>query len=100
MQRAPGEEVQVDVEHGLPRVRVAVEHGAIPALCISVLRRKLSGHAEHRPDQLIVGRLQIVQRADVPPGHNQGVERRLWIDVVERVELLAPGAGRRVRRRR
>ena len=85
----------MDVEHGLPGLAVRVEDRSVPALVIAVLRRQGGRPAKHRTHETIVAWRQVVQRGDVLPWHDQHVQRRLRIDVLEghqRVVLVDDGA--------
>ena len=73
----------MDMEDGLPGVAVAVEHRAIPPVRVATVSRQLGGDPQHRPDEGIIGCSQVVQRGDVASGHDQHVQRRLWIQIGE-----------------
>ena len=80
---APCEQVQMDVKHRLSCLAVAVEHRPVPALVEALL----SCDRRRSPDELSHERLvfcsQVVCRRDVFLRHNQDMEWRLWVDVVE-----------------
>ncbi len=82
-QGPPTEDVQVDVEHGLAGVGVAVEDGAEAAFAVPVAGRERGAPTDHLAHQAIVISGEIVQARDVPPRHDQHVHRRLRIDVLE-----------------
>jgi len=45
------------------------------------------GEQEHRADQRVVCRREIVESRDVPPRHDEHVQRRLRVDVSEGYQL-------------
>ena len=81
--RSSTQHVQVNVEHRLSRVCIAIEHGPVAALGVAAIGRDSRGAADHRTDHSIVSRAQVIQGGHVRAGNDEHVHRRLWIDVVE-----------------
>jgi hypothetical protein len=75
--------MEMEMEDRLPRITVAVEHRPIPALIEPILPGEIAGDSEQGPDQGIVLRTEVVKRGDVPARHDQQVERRLRIQILE-----------------
>ena len=82
-----GQQVQMDVEHRLTGFGVAVEHGAIPAFRVTLLRGDGRRGPHQLADQRFVSRREVTGRRDVPFRHDQDMQRRLWVDVVERHQV-------------
>jgi len=80
--------VQVQVEHGLPGVGIAVEDRAVAAGGEAALGGDRRAAPHHLADELIVVGLEIVQGRHVRARHHQHMHRRLRTDVVERDETL------------
>ena len=87
-QRPSAEHVQVQVEHRLPGVGVAVEHGAVAALGVAALGGDCRGSPHHRADQAVVRTVEVVQRGDVRSRHDQHMHGRLRVDVLEGHEVV------------
>src|SRR5690606_9249328 len=87
-QRRAGQQVQVDLEHGLAAVLVAVHDDAVTvfgeALLLRVARRGGGQPADH--DRIVLA--DIVERGEVGLRHEQHVHRRLRRDVTERDQVL------------
>ena len=77
------DDVQVDVEHGLTRIGLAVEHKAGAAFFeTEVLRDKLCA-VEHLAHEFAIFRLHVHDGCDVALRHDQKVYRCLRGDVIE-----------------
>jgi hypothetical protein len=72
----------MDVKDRLPRFTIAVEERAVAALVKTTLARDGPGAASHLADQGIISRRELIQRGDVPARQDQGVQRRLWVDIL------------------
>ena len=81
------QQMQVQMEHGLPGAAAVVEHGAIAGEQVS-LRRQLCGHHLQFAQQRLVGALRVMQRRKMPAWANQNVRRRLRTDVFEREHVV------------
>src|SRR5687768_5521135 len=80
--------MQVDVEHGLSRSRIAVEHCPVTGTVVALFFGNVRGGAHHGADQPVVRRRQVVERRDVLLRDHQDVHRRLRVDVVEGEQLI------------
>jgi hypothetical protein len=80
MQRAPADQVHVQVEHGLPGPLPDVQHGTV-----AILNRPLSGNVrcgeEATANEFRVFRLSFLQARDVFFGKDQDVGRALRVDI-------------------
>jgi hypothetical protein len=80
---SPAEQVQVDVKHGLPRMTVAVEDGAVAGVINPAIPGDACGLPDHRPDKGIVLGGEVVQRRDVTFGHDEDMYRGFRLYVLE-----------------
>jgi hypothetical protein len=73
----------MNVENGLTRLAVAVEHGAITALGKSALSRNRGTTPQHLSNQRLVRFGNVVGCGNVLPRHHEDVHGSLRVDVVE-----------------
>ena len=78
----------MDVKDRLAGVAIAVEDRSIAALLEPAVTGEARRPAHHFSNQPVLGRRQLVEGGDVPPGKNEHVERRLRIDVLNDHEAL------------
>ena len=87
MQRAPANQVHVQVEHGLSGPLPDVQHGTV-----AILNRPLSGDVrrseEAKSNEFRVFRLSLLQARDVFFGKDQHVRRALGVDIFEGERVL------------
>ena len=74
----------MDVENRLARTAVAVEHGSVSVLVVTVFLRDPCRARNEFPHQNLVIVLQIVQRGNVTARDDEHMEGRLRIDVLKR----------------
>ena len=77
------DDVQVDVEHGLTRVGLAVEHKTGTAFFETEVFRDQLCAVEHLAHEFAIFRLHVHDGCNVALRHDQKVYRRLRGDVVE-----------------
>src|SRR5687768_1981684 len=75
--------MQMNVEDALAGFSIRVEDRAESAIGVPVLSRNGRRAADHRSDELIVYRREIVQRSDVSLRNDQHVQRSLRVDVLD-----------------
>src|SRR5262249_21667555 len=85
-----GQHVQVDVEHQLSGVSVAVDHQSVSALSLPPLPGHLGRGDEKVTDSFRLGRSELVDRIDVLEGDEQQMRGRLRVNVLERQAPLVP----------
>ena len=78
----------MDVENRLARTAVAVEHGSVSVLVVTVFFRKPCRMLDDFPHQNLVIVLQIVQRGNVTARDDEHMEGRLWINVLKRKDTV------------
>lgn len=83
MHHATTQQMQMDMENDLPARLVAVHHGAVAGLGETLASRNLAHGTIHTPHDHFFLRLEIVERGDMFPRHDQDVCRRLRIEVAE-----------------
>src|SRR5262245_7687609 len=74
--RASAHDVNVQVEHRLPRFRTAVDDRPVPGAVDPLLARYPGRDREQVPEQALV-LLPVVERLDVSPRNHEHVHRRL-----------------------
>src|SRR5207247_5764583 len=88
-QRAAGQNVEVQVLHGLPALPSGVRDDSEAARGVARILRDLRCHLHQVPDECSV--VGVGERGDVAPRNHQYVEGRLWLEVLERHGLLVLG---------
>jgi len=83
----PADQMDMNVEHGLPRFRSHVEDSAV-AVFDSALASDGGGGQVKASDELCVFRLSFFQATNMLLGNNQNVRGRLRIDVLEGDRVL------------
>jgi hypothetical protein len=83
MHRATTQEMQMDVKNDLPARLVAVHQSAVAGLGETLASRNLAHGSIHTPHERFIFRLEIIERGDMFPWHDQDVDRRLGIEVAE-----------------
>lgn len=73
----------MDVKDALSGPDAAVDRDAEAALRYPMLFGQSIGNAEHLPDQLVIFNRRIEERGDVLTRHDQEMDRRSRIDVLE-----------------
>ena len=86
--RPARQQMQVDVEHRLAGFAVAVEDRPVATLRVAVFPGQHGGRSEHRAHQRVIGRRQVIDGGNVPPRHDEQVQRRLRIDVLNRDQIV------------
>ena len=81
--RAAAEDVQVDVEHRLAGVGVAVEDRPVAPIGVAGSLRERRAPSHHLADQAVVLGSELVEAGDVASRDDQHVRRRLRVDVLE-----------------
>src|ERR1051326_2748642 len=79
--------MEVQMRHGLTGALTAVDHQSV-AILDAELRDQLDRDQMKVSDQLLILWLQIIVRRNDFPWHNEHVNRRLRIDVLERNAML------------
>src|SRR5688500_9649749 len=80
--------MQVNMEDGLTRFRVAVEDGPITGPVVSLVPSDLRGGADHGADQAIVTLVEVVERGNMLLRYDQHMQRRLRVDIGERQQPI------------
>ena len=71
------------MKNRLSRVRVAIEHRPITCVGVPGLACDRRGPCDHRADDIVVVRCELVERGDVATRDDQHVGRGLRVDVPE-----------------
>lgn len=82
------DQMQVQVKDGLTAVDARVRDETVTVLIDPFLFCEFPGGREEMPDQLLVLRLERIDRFDVAVRHDQDVRRRDRVDVAEGGHLL------------
>ena len=82
MQRAPAQQMQMQMKDGLPCVRANVKDRAISFFETALFRELRRGQVQSA-DDLGILRLRLFQAGHVSLGNDQDVRRRLRVDVAE-----------------
>jgi hypothetical protein len=80
--------MQVDVEDGLPSVRVGIDHKTVSAFGNALLRSKLFGYDEKPPNQWFIFTGEQVDRVNVPVWDDQNMSRRGRAQITEGCHLF------------
>ena len=94
--RAAAEDVQVDVEHRLPGVRVAVENRPVAPIGVTGSFRERRTPSHDLPDKAVIIGSELVEAGDMASRDDQHVRRCLRVDVLEgddAVVLVDDGCG-------
>ena len=78
----------MDVENRLTRTAVAVEHGSVSVLVVTVILRQSCRMLNDFPHQNLIIVLQVVQRGNVTARDDEHMEGRLWIDILKRKDAV------------
>ena len=79
----PAQQMKMQMENGLTRVRSRIDDDTEATLGYALLPRQLCNHRKNLADNGLVVRLQIQNRGDMLARHNQDMDRRLRTDVPE-----------------
>jgi hypothetical protein len=82
------DQMQMDVEHGLPAVLACVHNEAITALVDTFLIGQFSSGSDEVSHQWFVRRIKCVNRFDVIVRYDQDMRRRGGINVTESRDLI------------
>src|SRR5215471_16766799 len=85
---ASTEQVKVQVEDALPRIRANVGDKTVATLADAQVARNLCRRRENSCQHGPILRRQVLHRGDVTPWNEQHVTRRLWVDILERDHIL------------
>ena len=78
----------MDVKNRLTRTAVAVEHGSVSVLVVTVILRQSCRMLNDFPHQNLIIVLQVVQRGNVTARDDEHIEGRLWIDILKRKDAV------------
>ena len=78
----------MDVKNRLTRTAVAVEHGSVSVLVVTVILRQSCRMLDDLPHQNLIIVLQVVQRGNVTARDDEHMEGRLWIDILKRKDAV------------
>src|SRR5512142_2055886 len=82
------EDVEMDVEDGLPGIRAGVEDDPVTGVGHALFRRRPPGREQRLAEELRRSLGGVVERGDVLLGNDQDVDRRLRKSVLESQEAL------------
>ena len=78
----------MDVENRLTRTAVAVEHGSVSVLVVTVFLRQSCRMLDDLSHQNLVIVLQVIQRGNVTARDEEHMEGRLRIDILKRKDTV------------
>ena len=84
----PTQNVAVQVRHRLAGIRTVVQDQPKARLCESLPARNLSRLQEQVTQHFLVLRCGIGDPRDGLPGHDEDVDRRAWLDILESDHVL------------
>jgi len=82
------DEVQMKVRHNLAAIWTTVQDEAIAPLRHTFLLRDGSGAKHHPPDETFIFGSKVLDRGDMPAGHQEDVRRGNRMDIPESDHLV------------
>ena len=85
---APGQHVHVQMKYALARIRTRVDYEPVSARGHILRVRKPARHGDHVVQQARFGVAKLLNRNDVPYGHDQDMSRCNGVTVTKRKDRL------------